>query len=347
MQALRPAPAGCPARSRAPLPGTQHSSLKRTVAKASAFNQRDVQDPAAVTSHIARLTAPSAQERAVQTDPFNGSMPAKIKVIGCGGGGSNAVNRMAKSGIKGVGLYVLNTDAQALAAAEVPQQNRLQIGRELTRGLGAGGNPEIGMAAARESKEQISKVIQGCDMVFVTAGMGGGTGSGSAPEVARQAKGMGILTVGIVTLPFTFEGRLRRQQALDAVNRLREAVDTIIVVPNDKLLQTVPGDVSVMDAFKMADAVLQSGVRGISDIIQLPGLVNVDFADVKTIMTNAGTALMGQGVASGKGRAAEAARAALSSPLLDVDIGTATGIVWNITGPRDMTLFEVRGWAAC
>ena len=186
-----------------------------------------------------------------------GGFQAQIKVIGCGGGGSNAVNRMATAGVPGVGLYVMNTDAQALSTAAVPTANRLQIGKELTRGLGAGGNPEIGAAAAKESRDAIARVVQGCDMVFVTAGMGGGTGSGSAPVVAAIARELGILTVGIVTLPFTFEGRLRRQQAIDAVNKLRETVDTIIVVPNDKLLSTVSADVSVMDAFKIADMVLQ------------------------------------------------------------------------------------------
>lgn len=269
------------------------------------------------------------------------AQPASIKVLGVGGGGSNAVNRMTFSELQGVEFWIINTDSQALASSPVDNPHKIQIGQMLTRGLGAGGNPEIGTKAANESKTQIEQALQGTDMVFVTAGMGGGTGSGAAPIVASIAKGMGILTVGIVTTPFSFEGRQRSRQAAQAVEALREAVDTLIVIPNDRLLDAVDANVPVTDAFKVADDVLRQGVRGISDIITIPGLVNVDFADVRTVMTNAGTSLMGQGRASGKGRAREAALQAISSPLLDVGIQRATGIVWNITGPPDLTLFEV------
>lgn len=266
---------------------------------------------------------------------------ATIKVIGVGGGGSNAVNRMLSSDLQGVEFWIVNTDSQALASSPIRPQSKLQIGEKLTRGLGAGGNPQIGTRAANESKASIEKALQGTDMVFVTAGMGGGTGSGAAPVVAAAAKALGILTVGIVTTPFSFEGRLRTQQAAEAIEALRVSVDTLIVIPNDKLLDAVDSNVPVGEAFRVADDVLRQGVRGISDIITVPGLVNVDFADVRAIMTGAGSSLMGQGRASGKARARDAALAAISSPLLDVGIERATGIVWNITGPADLTLFEV------
>lgn len=266
---------------------------------------------------------------------------ATIKVIGVGGGGSNAVNRMLQTDIVGVEFYVVNTDSQALVTSPVEEANKLQIGQKLTRGLGAGGNPEIGMRAATESKAALEDALVGSDMVFVTAGMGGGTGSGAAPVVASTAKSMGILTVAIVTTPFAFEGRLRSTQARDAIENLRSVVDTLIVIPNDRLLKAVDNNMPVTDAFKMADDVLRQGVRGISEIITVPGLVNVDFADVRSIMQDAGSSLMGQGAGSGKGRARDAAMNAISSPLLDVGIERATGIVWNITGPPDMTLFEV------
>lgn len=266
---------------------------------------------------------------------------ATIKVIGVGGGGSNAVNRMVQSEVRGVEFYVVNTDSQALAASLVDEQNKLQIGMKLTKGLGAGGNPEIGLRAATESKAAIEQALAAADMVFVTAGMGGGTGSGAAPVVASTAKAMGILTVGIVTTPFAFEGRLRATQASEAIENLRNAVDTLIVIPNDRLLKAVDSNMPVTEAFKMADDVLRQGVRGISDIITVPGLVNVDFADVRAVMQDAGSSLMGQGISTGKGRARDAAMNAISSPLLDVGIERATGIVWNITGPPDMTLFEV------
>lgn len=266
---------------------------------------------------------------------------AKIKVIGVGGGGSNAVNRMKEADIQGVELWVVNTDAQALTHSPIEPGQRIQIGGKLTRGLGAGGNPEVGTKAAQESKAEIEAALKGADMVFVTAGMGGGTGSGAAPVVASTAKGMDILTVGIVTTPFTFEGRTRGNQAREAISALKASVDTLIIIPNDKLLSAVDANLPVTEAFKVADDVLRQGVRGISDIITVPGLVNVDFADVRAVMCDAGSSLMGQGRAGGAERARKAAMAAISSPLLDVGIERATGIVWNITGPPDLTLYEV------
>jgi cell division protein FtsZ len=228
-----------------------------------------------------------------------------------------------------------------MATAAVPVANHIQVGKELTRGLGAGGNPEIGQKAAEESRQSIENALAGSDMVFVTAGMGGGTGSGAAPVVAGVAKAAGILTVGIVTMPFKFEGRQRYNQAMDAVERLRRNVDTLIVIPNDRLLSAVDTALPVQDAFLLADDILRQGVRGICDIITLPGLINVDFADVRAVMADAGSSLMGIGRATGKNRAREAAAAAISSPLLDLGIDRATGIVWNITGSKDLTLHEV------
>ncbi|KAK9825287.1 hypothetical protein WJX74_006360 [Apatococcus lobatus] len=266
---------------------------------------------------------------------------ANIKVIGVGGGGSNAVNRMIQSDLRGVEFWITNTDSQALLSSPVDPKRRIQIGEKLTRGLGAGGNPQIGAKAAAESKAALESALRGADMVFVTAGMGGGTGSGAAPVVAAAAKALGILTVAIVTTPFSFEGRLRSHQAVEAITALRSAVDTLIIIPNDKLLDAVDAAMPVLEAFRVADDVLRQGVRGISDIITVPGLVNVDFADVRAIMMGAGSSLMGQGRASGRTRAKDAALAAISSPLLDVGIERATGIVWNITGPPDLTLFEV------
>ena len=267
--------------------------------------------------------------------------PHPIKVIGVGGGGSNAVNRMLDSDISNIEFWVVNTDAQALDESPVTPDRRIQIGEKLTRGLGAGGNPEIGQRAAEESRQLVEDAIAGADMVFVTAGMGGGTGSGAAPVVAATAKAMGVLTVGIVTTPFSFEGRRRSTQAADAMQALNAAVDTLIVIPNDRLLTTVAQNTPVKEAFKYADDILRQGVRGISDIITVPGLVNVDFADVRAVMANAGSSLMGIGVGNGKSRARDAAIAAISSPLLDVGIERATGIVWNITGGTDLTLHEV------
>ncbi|MEW5299265.1 MAG: hypothetical protein WDW36_002298 [Sanguina aurantia] len=264
-----------------------------------------------------------------------------MQVFGVGGGGSNAVNNMVNGDVQGVELWVANTDSQSLAASPVPGDRKVQIGSVLTRGLGAGGNPEIGARAALESRDIIELALEGADMVFVTAGMGGGTGSGAAPIVAAIARELGILTVGIVTTPFTFEGRQRGQQARTALSNLRASVDTLIVIPNDRLLSAMDSNVPIRDAFKMADDILRQGVKGISEIITVPGLINVDFADVRAIMSGAGSSLMGQGVASGKGRAREAAIRAISSPLLEVGIEKATGVVWNITGPPNMSLFEV------
>jgi len=280
---------------------------------------------------------------------FDDSMPynlpsfnnATIKVIGTGGGGSNAVNRMMEAQLEGVEFWIVNTDAQALATSTIPPERQLQIGAQLTRGLGAGGNPEIGQRAAEESRDAIEAVVRGSDMVFVTAGMGGGTGSGAAPVIASIAKSMGILTVGIVTTPFSFEGRRRVSQATEAINNLRRSVDTLIVIPNDRLLSAVGKNTPVGEAFNIADDILRQGVRGICDIITVPGLVNVDFADVRAVMADAGSSLMGIGLASGKSRARDAAISAISSPLLEVGIERATGIVWNITGGSDLTLFEV------
>lgn len=270
---------------------------------------------------------------------------ARIKVIGVGGGGSNAVNRMIESSMQGVEFWIVNTDVQAMKMSPVYPENRLQIGRELTRGLGAGGNPEIGMSAANESKEAIEEALYGSDMVFVTSGMGGGTGTGGAPVIAGIAKSMGILTVGIVTTPFSFEGRRRAVQAQEGIAALRDKVDTLIVIPNDKLLTAVSQSTPVTEAFNLADDILRQGVRGISDIITIPGLVNVDFADVRAIMANAGSSLMGIGTATGKTRARDAALNAIQSPLLDIGIERATGIVWNITGGSDLTLYEVNAAA--
>lgn len=270
---------------------------------------------------------------------------AKIKVIGVGGGGSNAVNRMLESDMQGVEFWIVNTDLQALKMSTLPLDNRLQIGSELTRGLGAGGNPEIGMSAAEESRAIVEEAVRGADMVFVTAGMGGGTGSGAAPVIAGVAKSLGILTVGIVTTPFSFEGRRRSLQAQEGIASLRYNVDTLITIPNDKLLTAVSQSTPVTEAFQLADDILRQGVKGISDIITVPGLVNVDFADVRAIMEDAGSSLMGIGTGSGKSRARDAAMNAIQSPLLDIGIERATGIVWNITGGLDLTLFEVNAAA--
>lgn len=269
--------------------------------------------------------------------PDGGS--ASIRVIGCGGGGGNAVNRMISSGLSGVEFWAVNTDAQALENHQA--LNKLQIGSQLTRGLGTGGKPELGEEAAQESHQEIATAVQGADMVFITAGMGGGTGTGAAPVVARLSKDLGILTVGVVTFPFSFEGRRRALQATDGIDTLRKNVDTLIVIPNDRLLDVVGESTPLQDAFLLADDVLRQGVQGISDIITIPGLVNVDFADVKAIMSNSGTAMLGVGVSSGKNRAEEAALAATSAPLIERSIERATGIVYNITGGKDLTLQEV------
>src|SRR2546422_88854 len=270
----------------------------------------------------------------------NSSYLAVIKVVGIGGGGTNAVSRMIDAGLKGVEFIGINTDSQALAMTDA--DIKLNIGSELTKGLGAGANPEVGFAAAEESHDEIKESLKGADMVFVTAGEGGGTGTGGAPVVAEIAKDeVGALTVGVVTRPFEFEGARRAEQAEQGIRELREKVDTLIVIPNERLLMMVERRTSILDAFREADNVLKQGVQGITDLITVPGLINLDFADVRTIMRDAGSALMGIGAASGENRAAEAARAAVSSPLLEASIEGATGILLNITGGSEIGLFEV------
>lgn len=269
---------------------------------------------------------------------------ARLKVIGIGGGGCNAVNRMIESGLQGVDFIAVNTDAQALNNSKAPTQ--LRVGYDLTKGLGAGADPEIGRQAAEESADEIKESLECADMVFITAGMGGGTGTGGAPVVARIAKELGALTVGVVTRPFTFEGKPRCSQAEIGVKNLRDTVDTLITIPNDRLLQVVEKRTSVLEAFRMADDVLRQGVQGIADLIMIPGLINLDFADVRTIMTDAGSALMGIGQASGDDRAVEAAKAAISSPLLETSIEGAKGVLMSITGGSDLGLFEVNEAAA-
>jgi cell division protein FtsZ len=264
---------------------------------------------------------------------------ARIKVIGVGGGGSNAVNRMIEADLKGVEFIAVNTDAQALARSMAT--HKIQIGEKLTRGLGAGANPEIGMKAAEESREAIQQALRGSDMIFVTAGMGGGTGTGAAPVVASVARELGALTVGVVTKPFTFEQRRRMMQAEKGIATLKENVDTIITIPNDRLLQVVDKNMPILQAFKVADDVLRQGVQGISDLIAVPGLINLDFADVKTIMTQTGSALMGIGQSAGENRAVEAAKQAISSPLLETSIEGAKGVLLSVTGGVNLSLHEV------
>ena len=264
---------------------------------------------------------------------------AVIKVVGVGGGGGNAVNRMIDAGLKGVEFIAVNTDAQALLMSDADV--KLDLGRELTRGLGAGSDPDVGRQAAEEHRTEIEEVLRGADMVFITAGKGGGTGTGGAPIIAEVAKSIGALTIGVVTRPFSFEGRRRSVQAEQGIQTLKEKVDTLIIIPNDRLLQVSDDKTSMLNAFKMADEVLLQGVQGITDLITTPGLINTDFADVKMIMTNAGSALMGLGYSSGDGRAVAAARSAISSPLLEASIEGARGILLNISGPSDLGLFEV------
>ncbi len=264
---------------------------------------------------------------------------ANIKVIGVGGGGGNAVNRMIKAGLSGVEFWAMNTDAQVLEMSSASK--KIQLGAKLTSGLGAGGNPSIGEKAAEESREDLLVALDGSDMVFVTAGMGGGTGTGAAPVVAKIAKELGALTIGVVTKPFQFEGKRRMTQALQGLEKLKENVDALIVIPNDKLIEVVERRTTMRDAFSVVDEVLLCGVQGISDIITVPGLINVDFADVKTIMQSSGSALMGIGKSSGEGRAMEAAKLAINSKLLETSINGATGIIMNVTGGPDMTLHEV------
>lgn len=264
---------------------------------------------------------------------------ANIKVIGVGGGGNNAVNRMIESGLQGVQFLAVNTETQVLELSKA--EHAIQIGEKLTKGLGAGANPQVGEEAAIESREEILKALQGADMVFVTAGMGGGTGTGAAPVVAECAKELGALTVGVVTKPFSFEGKRRKTQAEKGIEFLTSKVDTIITIPNDKLLQVVDKKCTLSDAFRTADDVLRQGIKGISDLITIPGLINLDFADVKAIMTDQGEALMGIGIGEGENRAADAAKMAINSPLLETSIEGAKGILLNITGNQDLTLFEI------
>lgn len=265
--------------------------------------------------------------------------PAQIKVLGIGGGGSNAVNRMIEQGIRGVEFIAVNTDAQALMLSNAPQ--RLRIGDKLTKGLGAGGNPEIGEKAAQESAEEVKAMLKGTDMVFVTCGMGGGTGTGAAPVIAKLSKDSGALTIGVVTRPFTFEGARRRRMADDGIKRLKESVDTLIVIPNDRLLQVVDKKASIQQAFMVADDVLRQGIQGISELITIPGLINLDFADVRAVMNEGGSALMAIGQANGDNRAQTAAEQAIHSALLDVSIDGAQGILFNVTGGQDLSLYEV------
>ena len=264
---------------------------------------------------------------------------AVIKVVGVGGGGGNAINRMIDSGLKGVEFVAVNTDAQSLLMSDADV--KLDIGRQLTRGLGAGSDPDVGKQAAEDHRDEIEEVLKGSDMVFVTAGEGGGTGTGASPVVAEVARGVGALAIAIVTRPFSFEGRRRAVQADAGIQRLREKVDTLIVVPNDRLLEVADEKSSLLTAFKMADDVLLQGVQGIADLITTPGLINTDFADVRMIMENAGTALMGIGQASGEGRALASARSAISSALLEASIEGARGLLLNVAGPSDLGLFEV------
>ena len=269
-----------------------------------------------------------------------GSYLAVIKVVGVGGGGTNAVNRMVDAGLRGVEFIAVNTDAQALAMCDA--DIKLNIGHELTKGLGAGANPDIGQGAAAESRDDIKEALKGADMVFVTAGEGGGTGTGAAPVIAEIAKNeIGALTVGVVTRPFEFEGAKRAKQAAEGIQRLRDDVDTLIVIPNERLLSIVERRTTILDAFKEADDVLRQGVQGITDLITIPGLINLDFADVRTIMQDQGSALMGIGTAGGEARSTEAAKMAISSPLLEESVEGATGVLLNITGGRDLGLFEV------
>lgn len=292
--------------------------------------------PSAASKQNPRNKQPDDKRNTNKIVPSN---VAKIKVIGVGGGGCNAVNRMIESGVAGIEFWGINTDAQALDQCLATQ--RLQIGQKLTRGLGAGGNPAIGQKAAEESREEIAMALENTDLVFITAGMGGGTGTGGASIVAEIAKEIGCLTVGVITKPFTFEGRRRTNQAEEGIAALQSRVDTLIVIPNNQLLSVIPPETPLQESFRIADDILRQGVQGISDIITIPGMVNVDFADVRAVMADAGSALMGIGVGSGKSRAKEGSMAAISSPLLESSIQGAKGVVLNITGGKDLTLHEV------
>ncbi|HEY4722566.1 MAG TPA: cell division protein FtsZ, partial [Anaerolineae bacterium] len=275
---------------------------------------------------------------------YNGEQFAQIKVVGVGGGGTNAVNRMIAEGLQGVEFLAINTDAQALMLSNAPK--RVRIGDKLTRGLGAGGNPEVGMKAAEESADDLYAVLKGADMVFITCGMGGGTGTGASAVVARIARDVGALTIGVVTRPFNFEGHKRSTSAEQGINALKEHVDTLIVIPNDRLLEIVDKKATLQQSFRVADDVLRQGIQGISELITVPGLINLDFADVRTIMAEGGAALMAVGSAAGDDRAVVAAQQAITSKLLDVTIDGARGILFNVTGGPDMSLFEVNEAAA-
>ena len=279
------------------------------------------------------------RDKEQETETPQASNVADIKVIGAGGGGGNAVNRMIKAGLTGVDFWAMNTDAQVLKMSLA--ENRIQLGSKLTEGLGAGGDPSVGEKAAEETRDQIVQALDGADMVFVTAGMGGGTGTGAAPVVAKIAKELGALTIGVVTKPFSFEGKRRMNQAMQGLEKLKETVDALIVIPNDKLLEVVERRTTMKEAFQVVDEVLLRGVQGISDIITVPGMINVDFADVKAVMQSSGSALMGIGRGTGEGRAMEAAKLAINSPLLETSINGASGIIMNVTGGSDMTLHEV------
>ena len=273
------------------------------------------------------------------TTPPQGTTPADIKVIGVGGGGGNAINRMIKAGLSGVEFWALNTDVQVLGLSQA--QNKIALGGNITKGLGAGGNPEKGEKSAEETRDEIAGAIGNADMVFITAGMGGGTGTGAAPVVAKIAKELGALTIGVVTKPFGFEGPKRMNQAVQGIEKLKDTVDALIVIPNQKLLEVVDRRTSMREAFLIVDEILLRGVQGISDIITVPGMINVDFADVRSVMESSGSALMGIGHGSGEGRALEAAKQAINSPLLETSINGASGIIMNVTGGNDMNLIEV------
>jgi len=290
---------------------------------------------------VNRGTTTALSNSATALMPDGGLSPCVIKVLGVGGGGSNAVDRMLDTRIGGVEFWAINTDAQALGRSKSKGASTLNIGSAVTRGLGAGGDPEMGRLAAEESREEISAMVSGADLCFITSGMGGGTGSGAAPVVAEVSKESGALTVGIVTKPFAFEGRRRMRQATEAIDRLRESVDTVIIVSNNKLLDIIPENTPLEASFRVADDILRQGVVGISEIIVRPGLINVDFADVRSVMQDAGTALMGIGTGSGKTSAEDAAVAAISSPLLDAPVDEATGVVFNIIGGESLSLQEV------
>ncbi len=319
-----------------PVHDSPHTQRAMSLPSANTENSNPFNNVGLYGGQNREKVSPQEEPRSREIVP---SSIAKIKVIGVGGGGCNAVNRMIASELSGVEFWGINTDAQALSQANAPK--RLQIGQKLTRGLGAGGNPAIGQKAAEESRDEIAAALDGSDLVFITAGMGGGTGTGAAPIVAEAAKEVGALTVAVVTRPFNFEGRRRTSQAEEGIAALQGRVDTLIIIPNDRLLHVISEQTPVQEAFRVADDILRQGVQGISDIITIPGMVNVDFADVRAVMADAGSALMGIGTGSGKSRAREAAMAAISSPLMEASIEGAKGVVFNITGGGDLTLHEV------